>query len=131
MAFRAACKTHGVRSVEHSCAPNLQAARALGKCLGRRDDRPNTIILFSDYIATGFIRGLRDVGLSVPGDMAVVGIDNTETGEFGYVSLTSMGFDTRRMIVEAVGMLIDMQENADYAPREICLPTSLVVREST
>ncbi len=36
----------------------------------------SAVMLATDLLAFGFIRGLRDAGLSVPGDVAVVGVDD-------------------------------------------------------
>ena len=44
--------------------------------------RPDALLCFNDIIALGAMAGLREAGLSIPTDIAVIGCDGIEDGEF-------------------------------------------------
>lgn len=60
-----------------------------------RREHPETtaIAAFSDDVALRVIRSLRDMGLSVPGDVAVIGFDDTEYGALATPALTTLHVD--------------------------------------
>lgn len=83
----------------------------------------------SDLIAIGAIKALRESGLRVPSDIAIVGFDDIPTAEHLAPALTTIRQDTfsaGQALVDSVLMLIN--EEQDVSSR--LLPTSLVVRDS-
>jgi len=56
--------------------------RAAKQLLGRPGPRPTAVFAASDEMAVGAILAARDLGVSVPEDLSVVGIDGHELGEF-------------------------------------------------
>ncbi len=71
-----AAAAHGatVLPVRGECsAPDI--ARALAPVLG---ERPSALYAFNDEFALGAIEALTDAGLSVPGDVAVIGCDDSQ-----------------------------------------------------
>ena len=52
--------------------------------------QPDAIICANDLLAIGAMRALRAAGRTVPGDVAVVGMDNTELAELTTPTLTSV-----------------------------------------
>jgi len=82
----------------------------------------------SDLIAIGAIKALRERGLQVPHDIAIVGFDNIPTAEHLAPSLTTIEQDTLaagKALVESVIKLIDGE-----TIESILLPTKLIVRNS-
>jgi LacI family repressor for deo operon, udp, cdd, tsx, nupC, and nupG len=71
---------------------SLNASRqVIGKLLSQPSPHPSAIMANSDEMAIGAILAARDHGLSVPGDISVIGIDNHDLAEtFG---LTTMAQD--------------------------------------
>src|SRR5262245_2449705 len=63
-----------VRLVEHS----VDAAAAAARELLVSEDRPTAIFSHDDVLASGALRAARELGLSVPGEVAVVGFDDSE-----------------------------------------------------
>ncbi|GHA05040.1 LacI family transcriptional regulator [Arenicella chitinivorans] len=83
----------------------------------------------SDLIAIGAIKALREHGLRVPRDKAIVGFDDIPTAEHLAPSLTTIQQDTfaaGQALVESVIRSI----NGEPA-KSILLPTRLVVRDSS
>ena len=94
-------------------------------------NRPTAIFAASDEMAIGSILAARDLGLSVPRDVSVIGIDGHEHSEF--FGLTTMAQFPRRQGEQAVEMLMDRLHpgRRDPLPTNIPLPVELIVRTST
>jgi DNA-binding LacI/PurR family transcriptional regulator len=101
------------------------AARAL------LDDRPTAVTVFNDRCATGVLDVLTRAGLNVPGDLSVVGYDDSRLARLAHINLTTIAQDTRTMTKQAVARAIDRVERTPIALREIVVPPRLVVRGTT
>src|SRR6266536_579665 len=85
----------------------------------------------SDLMALGAIRAARTRGLSVPGDVSVVGYDDSPLIAFTDPPLTTLRQPVREMSVAAVRALVD-EIHGDPAPHsEDMFRPELVVRGST
>ena len=92
-------------------------------------DRPTAIFAASDEMAAGAILAARDVGLAVPGDLSVIGVDAHPVGEaFG---LTTIDQHARQQGTRAVGRLLERLGGGDDGPWHEVLPAHFVVRSST
>ncbi len=92
--------------------------------------RPDAIFIASDTMAFGALRALRDAGLSVPNDVAVVGFDDLPTSALSAPPLTTIRQPIRRLGAQAVETLIDILTNGPTPPRRITMSTELVIRSS-
>jgi LacI family repressor for deo operon, udp, cdd, tsx, nupC, and nupG len=89
------------------------------------------IVCGSDLMALGAIRAVRQRGLSVPGDVSVVGYDDSPLIAFTDPPLTTVRQPVIAMAVAAVRALID-EIHGQAAPRsEYVFRPELVVRAST
>ncbi len=91
-------------------------------------ERPGAVVAVNDNTALK----LRDVairsGLSVPGDLAIVGFDDIPMA--AGVSLTTVLQPSFEIGLQAAHILIDRIEKKVASPRRVILPTQLVVRGS-
>lgn len=95
-------------------------------------DRPDALIFASDRMALGALKGLHDLGVRVPDDVAVVGFDNMQYDEFSIPSLTSVHSPIHDMAVAAVKFLLaHIEGKAKLAECQQFFEAPLVVREST
>ena len=104
----------------------LESAEAAVGRLLRRSVPFDGIVASSDLIALGAINALRRAGLSVPGDVSVVGYDDMLLSRLSTPALTTVRQDTAsagRMLVNRI-----LSEHADHEPER--LATNLIVRES-
>jgi DNA-binding LacI/PurR family transcriptional regulator len=93
---------------------------------------PDAVFCFNDLLALGALRTLADAGLSVPGDVAVVGFDDIEDGRFHAPSLTTVSPDKEWLADTAVSVLLDRIAGAEDATRrDLRVPYTLEIREST
>jgi LacI family transcriptional regulator len=91
---------------------------------------PTAVFAASDLMAVGAIRALLAAGLSVPGDVAVVGFDDIRLAELVVPSLTTVRQDMVGIGNAAARALVEQIEDSDATPPVLTLPVELVVRES-
>ena len=90
------------------------------------------IFCFNDIAAIGAIRALKDAGLSVPGDVSVVGFDDIQSAAYATPSLTTVRQPLTEMGKRGAQVLLERIANREKAfPAEIMMTPELVVREST
>ncbi len=95
---------------------------------GKLADRPTAIVAGDDHLAGNIMQYVKKLGLRVPEDLAVVGMDNTFLAEIVSPQLSSVDFskeDFARCLVDTMLKLIQKEPVED-----VFLETSLVVRES-
>lgn len=95
-----------------------------------RDDPPTAIFASSDDTALGALRALREAGLSVPGDVSLVGFDDLPVAPWTDPPLTTVRQPLVEMGASAVG-LVHRARTAHGHTLRTELATRLVVREST
>lgn len=93
-------------------------------------DPPTAIFAVSDTLALGVMRGLHDSGLSVPGDMAVMGFDDIDLARQTCPSLTTVAQPMRDLGRHAAALLLRRLDTQKSGAEGIILPHSLVLRES-
>ena len=92
--------------------------------------RPTAVLVESDFTAVTVIEELQRRGMSVPGDVAVIGCGNAEEGYYCNPRLTTIG-PTWLSITEAAEHLIYiMQKGGKTTPRRFTIPWTLYIRES-
>ena len=100
----------------------------------RRGARPDAIVCFNDLLALGALHGLAELGIGVPDDVAVIGIDDIEECRYVRPTLTSISPDKGDIARRSVGLLAErLAQPPDAATfgREIEVDFRLVVRDST
>ncbi len=89
----------------------------------------DAIFAGDDESAIGTILALRDAGLRVPEDIAVVGFDDSPSSRHLTPPLTTVRAPIEQTGFEAVKQLISLIEKGAAQP-EILLPTEIIIRES-
>ena len=107
-------------------APGRQAAATL---LARV--RPDAILCANDLLAVGVLAALHERGLDVPGEIALVGMDDTALCELTWPSLTSVDLGSAARARIAVELLLGRIEEPELAPRLVGVDPRLVVRASS
>jgi len=88
------------------------------------------IMATTDRLAVDAIRGIKDIGLRVPEDISVVGINDTVDGQQCNPPLTTLSQSLEEIGSEAVRFLLELIEKPGGPPRQILWPTRLIARES-
>jgi LacI family transcriptional regulator len=95
------------------------------------DDPPPAIFAASGAIAVGVIRTAWQWGLEVPGDLSVVGFDDTYNAMWVEPQLTIVKQPLRQIGKVAARTVLDLAAGKVPDSRHVQLATCLVVREST
>jgi LacI family transcriptional regulator, repressor for deo operon, udp, cdd, tsx, nupC, and nupG len=102
--------------------------RAMRRLMAR-PDRPTAVVAESDELAFGAVAAARRAGLAVPGDVSVIGIDDHDLSDV--MDLTTVRQEVMEVGVQAGHMIVRAVAHPGEEPRELVLPTTLVVRGST
>jgi DNA-binding LacI/PurR family transcriptional regulator len=97
--------------------------------LGDPSRRPSAVVAASDEIAIGVITAARQLGIRVPYELSVVGIDDHNLADmFGLTTVRQL---PREQGALGVSLALEALGSTDPTTREVILPVSLHVRSST
>ncbi|WP_326948153.1 LacI family transcriptional regulator [Amycolatopsis sp. NBC_01307] len=129
LGFREALALAGLpdHRVAHGDFSEASGVEGMARLLDEHADL-DAVFVASDAMAAGALKVLRERGLSVPDDVAVVGFNDIVTAQHTHPALTTV-----RQPIEALGremtrMLVRLIDGEK--PTSLILPTELVVRES-
>jgi LacI family transcriptional regulator len=97
----------------------------------KEDPRPTAVLTVNDLTAFGAIRGLHSMGLCVPKDVSLVGLDDVVLSEVLQPPLTTIRIPRRRMAETCLRALNHTKEDVDRRGLRYSVPAELIVREST
>lgn len=89
------------------------------------------MVCYNDPLALGAIRAVHDRGLRVPQDVAVVGCDDNEDGQYSTPRLTTIAQDKAQIARDAVELLAARLAGSDAAAETRHADWTLIIREST
>jgi len=102
------------------------------KQLLRLNPRPDGVFCCNDPLAMGAFRAIREAGLDVPKDIAVVGCGNVHYDDLLRVPLTSLDQDAAGLGESVARLALNIIKKKNGSPPvSVLLPTRLVVRAST
>lgn len=93
--------------------------------------RPTAVFAQNDRMAIGVIRAARDLGLAVPTELAVIGVDDMPLASYFDPPLTTMRQDLFGIGRKAAQLLIRAVEQPGAPLQHLRIPAELVVRRST
>jgi len=94
-------------------------------------DRPSAIFCFADSIAYGVYAATRELGLAVPGDVAVCGYDNHPMSALLTPPLTTVDWDIDGIVRDAVRLIVSVIDGGKPRARRLVREPSLCTRAST
>lgn len=119
------------RTPVYECVENSPAqGRAAARELLSRNPRPTAILCMSDLLAAGVVAEAAAQGLSVPGDLSVVGFDDVPEAARMNPPLTTVRQPHIEKGQKAGQALISLLRG-EPVPENFLLPTALVIRDST
>jgi len=96
-----------------------------------RPRRPSAVFATSDLMAIGGLCAASCAGVSVPGELSVVGYDDIDVASYATPPLTTIAPPKREMARLAIGRLIERIRGVHEPLRKIALASVLVARAST
>jgi LacI family transcriptional regulator len=103
-------------------------ARAMLRSPARR---PSALVCANDLIALGAIDAAWDLGLAVPGDVAIVGFDDVSLAAARPIQLTSVRVPRLDVGRAAIHLLLERLADPELPPRRVVLPHRVIVRASS
>ena len=92
---------------------------------------PDAVFCSYDTMAIGAIHALRESGLKIPQDMAVIGFDNISVSRYVEGGITTIANPYDDMISIAINVLTKREKNRQSSRQQIALRPKLVVRSTT
>lgn len=93
--------------------------------------RPDAIFCYTDLLALGALKAVFDAGLRVPEDIAIIGIDDIEEGQYSRPTLSTVSLDTPFIARHAVARINARINNQETSAEEVVAPHAVIAREST
>lgn len=108
--------------------PTVEGGLAVAEQVARAE--VTAVLAYNDLMAIGLMEGLDLLGVKVPNDVSVVGIDDIEMAQRVRPKLTTVANPAAAAGRTAVDMLLQLGDDRRTTAR-VTLQTDLVVREST
>jgi len=89
---------------------------------------PRAIFALNDAMALSILKELKQTGVNVPGEVAIIGFDGIECAD--YVGLTTIQTPMRAMGEEAVKIFLNAVSESEKKTGRVRLETKLVVRNT-
>lgn len=129
--FERAAQNLGMKASATSLPHNsVEAGRIVAELL-REGERPDALLATNGVMMLTALAAIKELGLDVPGDIALAGFDNNEWMEFVGGGLTVIEQPVEEIGRNAMTMLLDRIAHPDAAPRRTILSGKLVVRASS
>lgn len=106
----------------------LEPARQQALAMLSQPEPPTAIFAPSDTQAIGVLRAARDLGVHVPGDLAIIGFDDIEVAD--YIGLTTVRQPLNESGRVAVDLLLARLNDRVRPAQIVQLPLTLVQRET-
>jgi DNA-binding LacI/PurR family transcriptional regulator len=131
--YRTAMSRHGLSGHARVLPGGLteEDGAAAARALLTGGPRPTAIVAFNDRCATGVLDTFLRARLPVPGEISVVGFDDSHLARLAHIDLTTVGQDIPRLASLAVGLAIARLEGGPAPERESVIAPRLVTRSTT
>lgn len=129
--YQKALKESGIRFdekyVEEGDFTETGGYKSLNKLL---PEKPDGVFIANDTMALGAQRAIREAGLQIPEDIAIVSFDDIPGASTAEPPLTTIKQPIQKMGASAVEKLIAIIDHPESESNNVILPTKLIVRES-
>jgi DNA-binding LacI/PurR family transcriptional regulator len=133
-AYKAMLEEYGI-TIDDSyimrCDASISEGVHCGEQLLRHSSPPTAIFACNDLIALGVMKAARNVNVSIPDELSVIGFDNTILSTFTVPLLTTVSQPIREMGMKTVQLLVEEIGKQKSTKQRILYSPELVIREST
>lgn len=110
---------------------SVEGGKQMGLKMLQAAERPTAIFAGNDLVAIGIIQAARELGLSIPDDVSVVGYDNTILAAISNPPLTTVAQPFHDMGRQVMDLLIEEIKGEKKGKKRVVMLPELCVREST
>jgi len=97
----------------------------------KADSKPTAIVCYNDQLALNVLNMSRQLGVTVPDDISIVGFDDSSLAVATEVKLTSVTHPKMQMGIDAAKWIVSAVEKKGELPPSIVYEPKLVIRNST
>ena len=131
---RQAMQERGIPIYDEYCffgAYDENAGYNAGSMIANMSQRPTAIVAASDIIAIGAMRALQERGITIPNEIAIIGLDNINFDRSLTPQLSSQSMMQAEIGKTAVEILMSRIGGEKSAPKKIVYQTELIERASS
>ena len=132
LGYEAAMRKAGLKPEAHFDCKTQEIVTGLIRSLWSRRDRPTALFTSNGLTTRYTLQALADLGLNIPGDMAIVGFDDVELAELMRPALTIVRQPVMELGRTAAELLFRRLEGTSTPEQQhkVVLPVELVLRSS-
>ncbi|WP_254712082.1 LacI family DNA-binding transcriptional regulator [Streptomyces sp. TRM64462] len=131
--YRLGLERHGIAAPDEYLVPGRSQAgpaqQAIADLLSLSRP-PTAVVVGNNQMTIGAMRGLRDAGLRVPDDLALVAFDDFEWSDLFQPRLTAIAQPTSTIGEQAFELALSRIADPDLAPRRVLVQPTFQHRES-
>ena len=109
----------------------IESGYTATKTLLTLSPRPTAIFATTDWMALGAMQAVLEVGLRVPGDISIVGLDDIMVSAHISPALTTVAIPKEQLATAAMEILLSQIAGQNDASASVVIPPHLIVRQST
>ena len=94
-------------------------------------NRQTSIFVYNDMMALGVINALRELGVEVPQQAQVFGMDDIPLASWFTPKLSTMRSPVRQMVKDGCDLLIGLIEGREIAPQTVYYQSQMILRDTT
>lgn len=133
--FINSCLEHGSRNSEknviwYSSAEKEELFDSMREKILELLGRVTAVVCYNDMIAVRLMKFCRENGISIPDDLSVTGIDDSNYAKICDIPLTTVKHPHRRLGETAAKLLLDLMDRESASPEDIIFEPELVIRDS-
>lgn len=119
-----------IESIEPGDTTEMEGSRIIAEYF-KDNSPPSVVVTAGDYLAMGAIRACREAGLSIPGDVQIVGGANDEVSKYCNPPLSAISQPVRMIGYELGNLMIKLLSEPSQCLPGVVLPTNIEWRSST
>jgi LacI family transcriptional regulator len=101
------------------------------RCLMSLENPPDAVFGVNDVVASAAMQVIRDLGLTIPYQVAIIGFDNSPFSAYLYPSLSTVNRFGKLIGEEAARLFLNNRDRQTNQRETIVLPPELIIRSST
>lgn len=127
--FTAELATHKGVKVSHSYAEAYSFDAGRKEMMRLLQGRPaEAYFCGDDVLSIGALSAVQDVGLSVPEDIGLIGLNDMEMAGWENINLTTIRQPVRQIISSSIELIVAMLDDPDRYPEARLFPSTVVER---
>jgi DNA-binding LacI/PurR family transcriptional regulator len=129
--YRTAMRHHGLAGQILPGGLTEADGAAAARVLEAVHPRPTAVLAFNDQCAVGLLDAFLRAGINVPGQISVIGFDDTHLARLAHINLTTVGQDIPRLADLAVVRALARLEGQNTLGTETVIAPHLITRGTT